>query len=178
MKKILFLTPQLPYPPISGGVIKSFKLVSYLAVHYQLGLMCFLKNDDSIHEKEFVSSINLADYYSESIDKPRSIKNLLKSYLHRVPLSVYRNFSLSFKQKVAESINNYDIVFVDHFLMFQFIPSNFRGRIVLHQHNAEYVMWERMAKNEKSWIKSLIIVIESNRLKKFEEKYANGRIRF
>lgn len=170
MKKILFLTPQLPYPPTSGGTIKSSKLVSYLAEHYNIGLMCFLKNDDTLHEQEFVSITNLAEYWSESINKPRSTKNLLMSYLYCMPLSVYRNFSLSFKRKVAESINTYDIVFVDHYLMFQYIPSSFRGRIILHQHNAEYVMWERLAENEKSWLKRLIIVVESHRIKNFEKK--------
>jgi len=45
-KKLLFLTPQLPYPPVSGGVIKSWKLIEFLSEKYEVYLACFLKNND------------------------------------------------------------------------------------------------------------------------------------
>ena len=43
MPSILFLTPELPYPPFSGGRIKSWQLVEFLGARYQLGLACALE---------------------------------------------------------------------------------------------------------------------------------------
>lgn len=130
----------------------------------------FLKNDDVKYEESFKTLINVSYYYSEPINKPRTLKNLLKSYLVKLPLTVYRNFSPSFKRKVKEVINSYDIVFIDHYLMFQYVPKNFTGKVILHQHNAEYILWKRMAEIEKNWFKKAIIYIESYRIKKYEKK--------
>ncbi len=46
MKRILFLTPQLPYLPISGGVIKSLKLVKYLSARYDVQIISLQKEND------------------------------------------------------------------------------------------------------------------------------------
>ncbi len=170
IKRILYLTPQLPYPPISGGVKKSNRLVSYLSQHYELGLMCFLKNDDSKYEMEYKKSIPLIEYYSEPINKPRNAKNLVLSYVKKLPLNIYRNFSESFKQRVRNCIDKYDAVFIDHYLMFQYIPKGFKGKIILHQHNAEYVMWQRLAVNELNWLKKIMITMEYRRIRTYEKQ--------
>ena len=52
--------------------------------------------------------------------------------------------------------------------MFQYIPPDFRGRIVTHQHNAEFIMWSRYAKLVKNPIKKLLLLIEAFRIKRYE----------
>ena len=54
--KILFLTTQLPYPPTSGGTVKSWNYVMHLARNYSLSVACLLKDDDEKYEKEFCGS--------------------------------------------------------------------------------------------------------------------------
>ena len=49
MRRMLMLTPELPYPPQSGGKLKSMKLVEALAERYELTLASPLKLDDSDH---------------------------------------------------------------------------------------------------------------------------------
>ena len=43
MKKLLFITTELPYPAQSGGKVKSLKLLQALAQSYQVTLACPLK---------------------------------------------------------------------------------------------------------------------------------------
>jgi hypothetical protein len=53
MKKLLFITPELPYPPQSGGKVKSLKLLDALAERYAVTLVSPLKVDDAAHRQAF-----------------------------------------------------------------------------------------------------------------------------
>jgi len=174
LKKILFLTPQLPYPAISGGVIKSNKLIHFLAEHYDLDCACFLKGEDQKFVEEFKSTLKDSQLYSETINIKRTPINLIKSYIDNKALSLYRNYSLKLESWIIERANLYDVIFVDHFLMFQYIPKDYKGKVILHQHNAEHIMWERLASIEKNPIKKIIIYCESLRIKKYEKKICNA----
>jgi glycosyltransferase involved in cell wall biosynthesis len=170
MKKILFLTPTLPYPPVSGGVIKSNKVVHFLSERYELTVACLLKNEDTQHRAAFQTTVQLSDFIYEELNVPRTAKNLILSNLQGIPLNLFRNKSAAFKQKVNAIIHQYDVVFCDHYVMFQYIPENFKGKIVLHEHNCEYLIWKRYAGIEKSLPKKLALLNQASRIKKYERQ--------
>lgn len=170
--RILFLTTQLPYPPISGGVIKSWNLVAHWGSTQQLQLICLLKNDDANHLQAFKARLPGVDVYSEPVDIPRSAWNLLKSYLFAPTLNVYRNASEALAKQALIWAQNADVIFVDHYEMGQYVPKECKAKVVLHQHNAEYVMWERLAAIEASFIKRTVLKIEAMRIRKAEKEYA------
>lgn len=170
IKKILFLTPQLPYPPISGGVIKSWKLVEFLSKKYELSLANFLKNDEKSHLDTFLSKVKLEDYYYEPIDIPRTAANLIKSNLLLQPLNLYRNRSKTFKANIKKMIEASDAIFVDHYEMFQYVPKSYTGKIILHQHNCEYLIWHRYSILEKNLLKKIALKNQSFWIKKYEKK--------
>jgi glycosyltransferase involved in cell wall biosynthesis len=101
---------------------------------------------------------------------PRTAKNLILSNLQGIPLNLFRNKSAAFKQKVNAIIHQYDVVFCDHYVMFQYIPENFKGKIVLHEHNCEYLIWKRYAGIEKSLPKKLALLNQASRIKKYERQ--------
>ncbi|MFK5985118.1 MAG: glycosyltransferase family 4 protein [Pseudomonadota bacterium] len=167
--KILFLTPQLPYPQISGGVIKSFKLIEYLADLHQITLGCFLKNgEDKEKLKKLKHKLPQLTPFLEHLNIKRTAFNLLKSYFYGIPLTIFRNQSHEFKKKVTALADDHDIIFIDHYLMFQYVPENFQGRVVLHLHNAEFIMWARYAEQVKNPLKKVLLHIEAHRIKKYE----------
>ncbi len=170
MKKILFLTPTLPFPPISGGVIKSNKVVYFLSTKYELSVACFLKNDDAQHKDEFLTTVKLHDFISLELEIPRTAKNLILSNIQGIPLNLYRNKSAAFKEKINAIIHQYDILFCDHYVMFQYIPDNYKGKIILHEHNCEYLIWKRYATIEKSLFKKLALLNQAYRIKKYEQE--------
>lgn len=170
MKKILFLTPTLPYPPVSGGVLKSNKVVHFLSERYELSIACLLKNEDTQHRAAFQTTVQLNNFISEELNVPRTAKNLVLSNLQGIPLNLFRNKSAAFKQKVNAVIHQYDVVFCDHYVMFQYIPENFKGKIVLHEHNCEYLIWKRYAGIEKSLPKKLALLNQASRIKKYERQ--------
>lgn len=168
---MLFITPELPYPPYSGGKIKSWNLVNYLQDNYELSVATILKANDKDYLGEFKSKINVNSLYSQSVNKDRTLYNLVKSYIERVPLNVHRTYSKSFSGFVSSTAHNYDVIFVDHYEAFQYIPENYKGQVVLHEHNAYYVLWERFAQSkDQGYAYRIASYFESLRVKRYEAK--------
>lgn len=170
IEKILFLSPQLPYPPISGGVIKSWRLVEFLSQRYQLTVATFLKNDEQNDVQTFLSKVELAGHFFEPIDVPRTAMNLVKSNLLLQPLNLYRNRSKSFSQKINSLAGTADAIFVDHYEMFQYVPSDYKGKVILHQHNCEYLIWERYSELETNPFKRMALKNQSFWIRNYEQK--------
>ncbi len=171
---LLFLSPQLPYPPISGGTIKSWKLIECLSEKYDVHAAWFLKNEDKDHEAELLEKVQLKGYYREEIDVPRTPMNLIKSNLKGIPLNLYRNLSNTFAKELEKMAMQCEVIFIDHYEMFQYVPKDYKGKVVLHQHNAEYVMWDRFAQVEPSFLKRMALKNQAWRIKNYERKICNA----
>lgn len=170
IKNILFLSPQLPYPPISGGVIKSWRLVEFLSHRYDLSVATFLKNDENKDVNTFLDLVQLKHHYFEPIDIPRTSINLIKSNLLLLPLNLFRNRSNAFAQNIKQLIQSSDAIFVDHYEMFQYVPKDYKGKIILHQHNCEYLIWERFSELENNLIKKIALKNQAFWIRKYEKK--------
>ncbi len=169
-QKLLFLTPELPYPPVSGGKLKSWKFLEFLSQNYQVSVASILKEDDTEYVDEFLEHINIVQFYSDSVKHPRTLTNLIKSYLKGIPLNLYRTLSESFAQQIAEDIYQYDLVISDHYEVFQYVPDDYKGKVILHEHNAYYLMFERYAEDPNhSYAKRVISYFESLRVKDTEK---------
>lgn len=168
MPSILFLTPELPYPPFSGGRIKSWKLVEFLGAHYSLGLACALKGDDETYLPDFEQRAHLAEFIHEPVKIPRSMRALIGSYARRIPLNVFRTCSDRLRQRIAEIAHRYDLIFCDHYEVFQYIPDNYRGVVVLHEHNAYFLMWRRYAQSGGNPVMRLASYLEYLRVRRYE----------
>jgi len=170
--RILFLTTQLPYPPISGGVIKSWRLVEHWYNTAQVKVICPLKTSDVDHVKDLRFKLPGLELYCPFHDRPRNPFNLFKSYFLSPTLNAYRNKNSAIQEKVRDWSTECDIIFVDHYEMGQYIPHQCQAKVVLHEHNAEFIMWQRMAEIEKNPLIKLILMIEAFRIKKAELRFA------
>ena len=83
--KILFLTTQLPYPPVSGGVIKTWNLVRHWSSS-GLKVICALKPGEEDQVDEFLSKVPQIDHFMVPFERKRTAFNLLKSVLILVSL--------------------------------------------------------------------------------------------
>ncbi len=171
VKKMLYITTQLPCPPVSGGVIKSWRMLSHFSGIFELSLFCFFKGKDIKWKDQFERRIELKEFKYQEFEIRRSYKALINSYFRNKSLNLYRNYSSEAKKTIKEMLVGKDILFVDHYEMFQYVPKDFKGRVVLHQHNAEFVLWNRFASVEKSIIKRKFLFLESKRIELAEKEY-------
>lgn len=167
MKKMLMISIELPYPPNSGGRMKSWNLVKYLSEQYQLGLACPLKYGVEQCDA-FRQNTRLRHFLTDTVDIPRSGKSLLKSYFKGVPINVHRSGSAKLADEVAAVADDYDIILLDHYESFQYLPLNFKGQVILHTHNATYLMWERYTKSDANIIYRIVTALEAKRVRRYE----------
>jgi len=57
-----------------------------------------------------------------------------------------------------------EALLVDHWLMAQYVPQSFEGLRLLHEHNAEYVIWERQARRSRN----PFVKAEARRVRRYE----------
>jgi len=167
---ILFISTQLPFPPKSGGTIKSWNYISHLAERYEVGLACLLKEDDEEHLSAFKAKLSLTHCIVKALDVPRNILSLINSYLFSHSLNLYRNRSKSFQSKISKVAGEYDIILIDHYEMFQYIPENYSGKLIVHTHNAEFSLWQRMAEVSSNPLIKLALRMEAARVKRYEQR--------
>jgi len=170
--QFVFLSTQLPFPPKSGGLIKSWRLLKHLSFYHDIHVVCCLKGDDNKHLESFKSSMKLASCTAVEIQMERTPLNLVRSYLLADSLNVFRSKSTIVKNAVLKLVEHADLLIVDHYEMGQYIPLQMKAKCILHQHNAEYVMWKRFSELETNLLKKSILKIESRRIALAERKYA------
>lgn len=164
--KILFLTPQIPYPAVSGGLIKTLKMIEHLSDLHDLTVGFFEKEGGDL--VGFQSGHSKVKTFSIPLQIERSPLTFFQSILHGVPMSLYRNSSQVFQDLCHKEMQKADVIVVDHFLMFQYIPHGLKKKVVFHTHNAEYLMWQRFAETQSNPLKKAVLLFESWRIKKAE----------
>lgn len=171
-KKILHITIHLPFPVNHGAsLFNSYKLASYLHKNHDLFFACFLKGDDVQYKDAFLKDTGISNYYFEELNIERSARNLLKSYTLGMTINMLRNYSVSFKNKIAAIAPAFDVIIVEHYEAMQYIPSDYTGKVIFRTHNAEYLIWSRYAEVETNTIKKMVIRAEASRIKKWEIKF-------
>lgn len=167
--KVLFLTTRLPYQMLNGGLIKSHFLVRFLAEHTDLTVACLLKGESDVKNlTAFEKWLSPANVHTVACDKPRSGINFIKSCFSGLPLTVFRNRAARFKALVKRLCQDADVLFVDHYVMYQYVPGNVKAKVIVHQHNAEFLNWQRKAELEDNLLLSMLINFEVARIKQYE----------
>ena len=180
--KILFLTNLLPYPLDNGGKIKTYTTLKALKnAKHSIDLICFYETEDALrYENE------LADICDRIYQVPLRLTTALnprymmlkaaQSMLSPYPFSIYKYLSHNFT-KILNDLkekNEYDYVYFDHLPMFVFydhVKTDWENaKIILDEHNCEYIIMERNYIEAKSVIKKLFFKFETSKLKKFEKK--------
>ncbi|HSP55841.1 MAG TPA: glycosyltransferase family 4 protein [Dehalococcoidia bacterium] len=166
--RILFLTFQFPYPPDNGARIKSLSILEYLRTRHEVSVRCLTRQAPDKEQRQWANGFG--DVRWAVLDRGRNPLNLARSYFSGVPLSVERNRSAGMSRLVSEAMGGgpYHAVVVDGWLMAQYLPEGFAGRALLHEHNAEYVIWERQARTDTNPVRRLVTEREARRVRAYE----------
>jgi exopolysaccharide biosynthesis WecB/TagA/CpsF family protein len=167
--RVLFLTPELPHPAHSGGTIKTASVLDYLRRRHEVHVLCFRRRPLTEAQADWCATEGPVETVP-LMNRGRTALNLLSSYLRGLPLSVERNRSSRMTGLVSERLagGKYDVLFVDSWLMAQYLPPAFSGLAVLHEHNAEHVMWRRQAERERNPLLRMLIRLEYRRVRGYE----------
>lgn len=173
MKKLLFISPELPFPAQSGGKVKTLKLVQSLAQRYQVTFVSPLKLDDADFQEEFARVSGCFQHMHAPVDIPRSAARLLESYAHGCPLNVTRTLDRGLQRQVAELADRHDIIILDHYEVLPYLPSEYRGLVIYHAHNAYFKIWQRYASLPGNPAMRLAAFLEAKRVRRYEATVAS-----
>jgi glycosyltransferase involved in cell wall biosynthesis len=162
--RVLFLTPRQLNESRSGGTIKSAAVLAHLEARHDVDVACFRGREEPPWVRDTGNLVTVP------LERGRSVRNLVMSYAAGVPLSIQRNRSATMAERAAELVasNGYDAVFVDGWLMAQYVPDAFTGLRLLHEHNAEHAMWRRHAELETHPLRRPMVRLEAGRVRAYE----------
>ena len=141
--KILMLTPYVPFPPSSGGQIRTLNLLRYLAKNHEISLVALYKNKK---EKEYISHLNKyckKIYLCKRPEKPWALGNIIKAVFSFLPFLIVRNYSLEAKEMIQQLLvqEKFDVIHAETFYIMPHIPKT-SIPILLVEQTIEYKVYQ------------------------------------
>lgn len=195
MRRLLFLMPQVPYPPHQGTTIRNYNLITNLAADFEVHLLCFEQPGD-----DPPSNSPLSRYCAvvDSVPSPaRSLsRRAVTTLTSPSPDMALRLASRTFQAQLGMLLERYryDLVQIEGIEMAPHglwlvhhplwrsaqqkenrpeIPIG-RPRLVFDNHNAEYVLqrraWETDIRQPRRWHAAAYSYIQWNKLQRYERQ--------
>lgn len=184
MKKVLWLSHFIPFPPKGGNLQRSYNLIRELSKAHDVTLLSF--NQSNIigtpellqaakeHFSEFCTLADVLVIPSERSKIQRAIL-LLKGLLPWRTYTVSWLESKEYAQKLNDllSRNHYDIIHVDTISLAPYARHLENIKVVLNHHNIESAMMLRRAENESNLFRKLYFYQEGIKLQRLEQRICN-----
>jgi glycosyltransferase involved in cell wall biosynthesis len=166
---ILFLAQICPYPPTSGGAIKSWNILRHLASKHEVRLLTFTRkeseNESIDYLRNLCASVEACRITREGLDAGFAARSVLggKSFIisrdHRPEMQalIRRNLELPT-----------NLIYVDHLQMFQYVQNPPPCAVLLDEHNVEWQIIRRMTRTGVSIPQRLFAVQEWPKLRRYE----------
>ena len=170
--KILMLTPYLPYPPSSGGQIRSYNLIKQLAKEHEITLCSLIKYEEERKYVEKLKPFCKEIYVFKRAEKPWTLNNILNTGFSFLPFLVIRNFSMEQKKflKKLLSKESFDIIHAETFYVYPHIPKT-QIPVVLVDQTIEYQVYSHFANKSKYFFLRPLFLIDVAKIKFWETYY-------
>lgn len=169
--KILMLTPYLPYPPSSGGQVRSYNLIKQLYRKHDITLFCYIRTDE---EKKFTPEL---EKYCKKVKVFKRRKawaplNVLLAGFSPYPFLVGIYLSRHFRDDVKQEIEEmqYDLIHCETFYVMTNVPKTSLPTILVDQ-TIEYLVYQHFVRNTKFWLLRIILSIDVAKLKFWERHF-------
>lgn len=137
------LTPYVPYPPSSGGQIRTLNLLKYLSKNHQITLVALFKDDQEQKYLAYLKPYCQKIYLTRRPKKPWQLGNIIKAIFSPLPFLVIRNFSKD-ARKIIENVikkENFDVIHAETFYVMPHIPKT-TIPIILVEQTIEYRVYQ------------------------------------
>jgi glycosyltransferase involved in cell wall biosynthesis len=168
MKKILFLSSRLPYPPVGGDRLKNYWLLKILSKHFKVHLVSITDQDVPKEFYDWVNDLGLT-YKIFQKDKRQFYLNTLKGFFtNTLPLQVNYYYFKDVQKYIDEIYQEYDLLFATLIRTAKYIVYKEKSKI-LDMADSIGQNYLRSAKNTTSLFWKNIYSIEGKRLINFEK---------
>jgi len=137
------LTPYLPYPPSSGGQVRTYNLLKYLSRNNQITLISLYK---FAQEKKYLKPLQKfcrEIYLCQRPENPWQLKNIFGAIFSNKPFLIVRNYSdeaYTVLKKLL-STRSYDVIHAETFYIMPHLPQT-KIPTVLVEQTIEYKVYQ------------------------------------
>ncbi|BCX04995.1 MAG: glycosyl transferase family 1 [Candidatus Roseilinea sp.] len=179
--RLLFLTPQLPYPPQQGTALRNWGLISHLAARHEVWLISFDERPagarDALPEplRRACRSVVTAPVPARSLGD--RLRTLATSAL---PDMAWRLWLPAFEQTLHAHLcdHHFDVVQFEGIELARYMIGAarlpHRARFVFDEHNAEYLLQKRTFESDmripRRWHGAAYSFVQWQRLRAFERR--------
>lgn len=166
--KILFLTQLFPYPPVCGGTIRSWNVLKRLAERHEVTLAALVRGE--LGSYDCVNDICRAVH---GVNVHRSgLLNLCyaaSGLIRRKPFIVIRDHVQEMQDLVNRLTSGigFDLIYVDHLQMAQYVRREHAHGLILDEHNVEWRILKRIAATARRG-RRIFAELESRKLRDYE----------
>lgn len=176
--QLLFLTPQLPYPPHQGTTIRNYHLIRGLAARHTIDLLTFLAPGQVLHADN-----PLYTYCRRIFCAPQPLRTLRQrgndTLRSPLPDMALRLESKEMRALVATQAQceQYDVVQIEGIEMAQYGLQLARGAatrplLIFDDHNCEYLLQQRNAftdlRRPRRWLAAAYSLLQWRKLRHYE----------
>lgn len=183
MRRILFLTPQLPYPPHQGTALRNYGLISGLVARgHRVWLLSFIESGQPMPANTPLAS--LCEHVSTVAAPLRSRADRLRDLLHGHPDMSRRLWSPAFIGVLRDLLDQalFDVIHIEGIEMAPYLPiikdQVATSLLIYDAHNAEYALQKRIAQADRRilsrWPAAFYSAIQWRRLHAFEAETCRG----
>jgi glycosyltransferase involved in cell wall biosynthesis len=191
--RILILTPQLPYPPWQGTIIRNFNLIAHLAARHEVHLLTFVRHKGQLAEAAPLCQ-HCASIHTVVAPRRQMSARLHDQLLTPHPDMALRLRSLDFQRALGEIVSRhaFDVIQVEGIELAQYalwlrghpspglpplpspLPPGRPPLLVFDDHNAEYVLQQRAFETDlrrpDRWIGAAYSFVQWLRLRRYEAR--------
>ncbi|MEK7633670.1 MAG: glycosyltransferase family 4 protein [Patescibacteria group bacterium] len=171
--KILMVTPYVPYPPSSGGQIRTYNLLKYLSQNNEITLVALYKNDEEKKYESYLKKYCKKIYLCQRPSSPWQFKNIFKTIFSSSPFLVVRNYSDEAKTIINKLLSQekFDVIHAETFYVMPHIPET-KVPTVLVEQTIEYKVYKHFVNSLPFYLRLLIYFdIDIIKLKYWERFY-------
>ena len=171
--KILMVTPYVPYPPSSGGQIRTYNLLKYLSQSNEITLVALYKNDEEKKYESYLKKYCKKIYLCKRPSSPWQFNNILKTVFSSSPFLVVRNYSDEAKTIINKLLQRekFDVIHAETFYVMPHIPET-KVPTVLVEQTIEYKVYKHFINSLPFYLRFLIYFdIDIYKLKYWERFY-------
>lgn len=171
MTEVLMLTPYLPYPPVSGGRMRTYSLLKRLVKDFEITLVCFGRPEEKAFDLQPLYDL-CETHIIDRASSPSTIQAALMTLtsIRPITMRLYRTPTFATTIQQLLQTHDYQVVHVESFYMLQNLPADLNLPVLLAEPAIEYVAWWRHAKVAQPLFQRPGIALESLKMRIFEPR--------
>lgn len=168
---IIWLAPETPFPPNTGGRIVMYKHIEYMAKKHNIYLFSIADSDTDIQMGKKLGKIcKEIRFYKRNKNKLQIVCNLLQA-----PYICSSRWLKQMRKDIlgCTTENNINLIIVEFPQMIGNLDESIRKQIpiILNQHNTEYLALRNISRLHTNFLKRWIGWIDSYRMAALENRY-------